>query len=102
MTLITPKVRLVRVCFAYAVTTFRRISRIGAPLILLLVLPLSVRADLILDLSPSSLMATRGETVIFTGKITNTTGFTLSTTDMFLNVSGFDPFALTDITQLLG
>lgn len=60
------------------------------------------RADLILNLASSVVAATPGETVIFTGSITNTTGVALNATDMFLNFGGFDPAALADLTQLLG
>ena len=62
----------------------------------------AARADIILDLDPASLTANPGDTVVFTGTVTNTTGVTLNATDLFLNFSGFDPVAIVDITQLLG
>jgi hypothetical protein len=60
------------------------------------------RASLLLELTPTLISASPGDTVIFQGRITNTTGVPLNATDMFLNFSDVDPTALTDITQLLG
>ncbi|MBZ5728262.1 MAG: PEP-CTERM sorting domain-containing protein [Acidobacteriia bacterium] len=70
--------------------------------VLSLLLPTAARADLILAFTPDFQVANPGNTVTFTGTITNTTGVTLNATDMFLNFSGFDPTSLTDFTQLLG
>jgi hypothetical protein len=67
-----------------------------------LLIPTAARADLILNVNPASLGANPGDTVTFTGTITNTTGVTLNGTDMFLNFGGFDPSALIDFTQILG
>lgn len=69
---------------------------------LLLQLAIPASAGLILDISPNSLPANAGDLLTFSGRITNTTGVTLNATDMFLNFGGFDPVALTNITQLLG
>ena len=78
-----------------------RAAALALPLLFLS--PASVAyADLLLALTPSSLSANPGDVVTFMGQITNTTGVNLSATDMFLNFSGFDPNALTEITQLLG
>lgn len=51
-------------------------------------------------LEPSRL-ATPGDTLIFSGTITNNTGLDLLATDLFLNFSGFD-FNVVDLVQLLG
>ena len=68
----------------------------------LITFPFRSRADS-LDLALSSLVATGqpGGTVDFSGVITNTTGSDLSSTDLFLNFSGFDPTSL-DVNQILG
>jgi len=70
--------------------------------VFLLLLPQAVRAEsLMLSISPTSLSGTPGGTVTFMGTITNTTGFTLNATDIFINFSGFEPSVITPL-QLLG
>jgi hypothetical protein len=46
-------------------------------------------------------IALPGDTVIFSGTVTNNTGASLNATDLFFNFSGFDP-AVVGLTQLLG
>jgi len=75
---------------------------LSAVAVLLLLVPTAGRAGLILVVTPDPLAASPGDTITFTGTITNTTGVTLNGTDMFLNFGGFDPSALLDFTQILG
>jgi len=46
-------------------------------------------------------IAQPGDVVTFEGTITNTTGVTLTASDLFLNFSGYDPSVFA-FTQLLG
>src|SRR5258708_1143567 len=90
--------------------TTRRTARLGTLAgVLALLLLLSFRPSvaqagpiLSLTLNPGLLTAEAGDTLIFRGTITNTTGVSLASTDLFLNFSGFDAASLTDIRQLLG
>ena len=54
-----------------------------------------------LDVNPLSAPVAAGDTAIFSGKITNRSGVTLESTDLFLGFSAFDFNALTP-TQVLG
>jgi hypothetical protein len=71
-------------------------------LILLVATPTVARADLILELMPASATAIAGDTITFSGRITNTTGVTLNATDMFLNFNVFDPAIFLNFNQILG
>ena len=55
-----------------------------------------------LDLIPPTQSGLAGSTLIFSGRITNTTGISLSATDLFLNFSGYDPTAIANVVQVLG
>src|SRR5262245_4071681 len=87
------------------VTGFLRFLRPGAFLALLFVffaLAPPVHAELTLTIDQPVQFTTAGSTVIFTGTVTNNTGFDLTAAaDLFLNFNSFDPSALS-FTQLLG
>ena len=87
----------------------RQRFRVGLVLMVLGFLLLSsfragvARADLILNIKSATRNANAGDTVTFTGTITNTTGVTLNATDMFLDFSGYNAaIRCPNITQLLG
>jgi hypothetical protein len=52
--------------------------------------------------TPSTLNAGPGQTVIFVGQITNTSGNSLNASDLFFNFSNYDFSSIADVTQLLG
>jgi hypothetical protein len=56
---------------------------------------------LTLNVLEPSRVANPGDTLIFSGTITNSTALDLQATDLFLNFSGFD-FNVVDVVQLLG
>jgi hypothetical protein len=56
---------------------------------------------LLLAIDQTSISASPGEILTFPGVITNRTGVTLTSTDLFLNFAGYDPTSLTP-NQLLG
>jgi hypothetical protein len=85
---------------ASSVRSLRNIALVSVSLWLLTIS--SARADLTLTLTSNSQNAHPGDLVTFSGSITNTTGVTLNASDLFLNFSGVDPTALTDVAQLLG
>ncbi len=66
-----------------------------------LVPPASRAAPLSLTILNPSLLSPPGGVVVFQGTITNNTGASLNTTDLFVNSFGFDP-GVVSITQLLG
>lgn len=55
-----------------------------------------------LELGPAPPSGTPGSTLIFTGRITNTTGASLQSGDMFLNFLGYNPSVFAGFTQILG
>lgn len=59
-------------------------------------------AGLVFTISANSVPADSTGLATFSGQITNQTGVDLSSTDLFLNFSGFDPIAVSSITQVLG
>jgi len=71
-------------------------------LALILVLPATLNAALILQLNPQVDPLAPGSSAIFTGTITNTTGSPLQAVDLFLNFGGFNPTVISQIDQLLG
>lgn len=82
----------------------RRTVGVVAFLLVLVFLPgrTSAAQGLDLELIPPSVSGAPGSTLVFSGRITNTTGAALSSTDLFLNFVGFDPAVFADITQILG
>ncbi len=58
--------------------------------------------SLILTFIPTSETGAAGTTIIFKGRVTNTTGLSLNASDIFLNFDSFDPTVFSDLTQLLG
>lgn len=78
---------------------------IAASLVLVLVNLVSFNAQsaplLTLELTDTTLSGAGGDSLVFTGVITNRTGVSLDSTDLFFSFSGYDPDLLVP-AQLLG
>jgi hypothetical protein len=69
--------------------------------LLMVLLTGAAQASLVLSPSSTRLSISAGEYVVVSGRITNTTGANLLTTDLFISISGF-PFDAIEVTPLLG